>query len=484
MTGPRSLVFVVLAAACQSGTGKVPSDPTEPYQTPPPTGTPPTTTVPTTPSGALSDLDARLHDAFGTLVIVSWTQDRPATVHAEFAGSDGVWLASPPRALEAGPHEEFLVGVPYEDTVTWRLVVEDASGVTASADQQIATAPWPATLPRANAPEVSEPALWDPAMPYVLLAMTEVEGDMVDPWWVMIIDRQARPIWAMRTSNAMITMHPHVALDGRSLLLDDNHYWGTFGSGGPDGQIKRMLLDGTVLETWDTPGLHHPFTELPDGTITYGRYSFPAYENEWLIEIAPDRTTRTVFDCAVWLGRAEDCGSNTITYRASTDSYLYSFFYLNTIFDIPRATGVPTRTFGEAAGSYAFDPPEAGMWYQHGGYWTDQGTLLSSTYALPGSPWNAPDDEETVVREYEVDEANQTLRLVWDFGVGDGVYGAQMGEAHRLPGGGVLHNLGTLARLREGTADGTVVWDVWWPMHDMGRSVPISGLYDFLPERP
>ena len=482
MTRPRSLLVLLAVAACR-GPADPGGDRTDPHLT-----------VETAETGAepLEELDARLHPDFGTLVIVNWSQDRDAVAHAEFTTGDGVWHSSPPRTLGPGAHEEYLLGLPYETTVTWRVVLEDQAGPVSLGDRQITTASWPPSLPAAEV-TVSEPALWDPAMPYVLVAVTEVDGNMGDPWWVLIVDRQARPVWAWRTSDTHTTFHPRIGNDGRSLLLDNNAYWGVFGSGGEASTITRMLLDGTVVETWDAPGLHHPFVELPDGTIAYGAITSSAgywYGNEYLVEIAPtpDRTTRTVFDCEAWLasiGVDHYCGSNTLTYRAETDSYLFSFYSLDSILDISRSTGLPTRTFGQVPGSYAFDPPGAGMWWQHGGYWTEQGTLLTSTYAVEGSPQNHPEGEETVVREYAVDEDDRTLRVVWDFGVGDGVYGAQMGEAHRLPNGNVLHNLGTLARLREGRPDGTVVWDAEWsPRQDIGRSVPIANLYDFLPERP
>jgi len=90
------------------------------------------------------------------------------------------------------------------------------------------------------------------------------------------------------------------------------------------------------------------------------------------------------------------------------------------------------------------------------------------------------DAEETVVREYELDEDGETLRQVWTFGEGEGVYGSQLGEAHRLPGGNVLHNYGSGARLREVAPDGTVVWDVTWENGKdrwLGRSTPLEDLY-------
>ena len=58
---------------------------------------------------------------------------------------------------------------------------------------------------------------------------------------------------------------------------------------------------------------------------------------------------------------------------------------------------------------------------------------------------------ETVVREYELDEKREMLVEVFNFGLGEGVYGATMGEAHWLPNGNILHNYGDEVRMREGS---------------------------------
>jgi hypothetical protein len=51
-------------------------------------------------------------------------------------------------------------------------------------------------------------------------------------------------------------------------------------------------------------------------------------------------------------------------------------------------------------------------------------------------------------------------------------------KAYFLPNGNLIHNTGGLARVREYTPDGEVVWDVEWVYSDaIGRSMPIVDLY-------
>jgi len=172
------------------------------------------------------------------------------------------------------------------------------------------------------------------------------------------------------------------------------------------------------------------------------------------------------------------CGSNTIHWHEPTDTFLYSLYSHNTIFDLDHATGDPLRVFGQDNDAWAFDPPDSAFWWQHGGYYTDAGTLLTSSYRADG-------DDELVVREYELDEDLQILREIWNYGVDGGIHAEYMGEAHRLPGGNTLHNYGSTPRLREVMPDGTVGWDVVWGEADgeweLGRTTPIADLYALAP---
>ena len=106
---------------------------------------------------------------------------------------------------------------------------------------------------------------------------------------------------------------------------------------------------------------------------------------------------------------------------------------------------------------------------------TDEGTLLISAKV-------SQNGTETVAREYTFDDDTETLTEVWSFGEGEGVYGSEMGEAHRLGNGNTLHNYGSTPRIREATPDGAVVWDVTWSSGTyIGRSEVIADLYALWP---
>lgn len=461
---PRTLPLVWLVA-CGGGEGKGRGEPTDP----------PTDSGTTPPAGGplFGEIGASLHPDYGTLVRVDWHQAARATVHLEFE-AEGVGHRSPSRDLPAGDHAEWLLGVPYDTDGTFRIVAEGGEATDAS---PFRTGPLPQDYPPAVV-TVDEPAGQDAASPWVLLSVTVPHGFIGDRWWVQIVGRDGRPVWAWKTPPGHTTMHAGLSADGGSVLIDRNSWWGSFDLG-LTSSVDRMTLTGAVLESWDTPGLHHDFLELPDGHLVYGAYRGWGYDEEELMEIAPDRSERVVLSCRDFLSRhgGGNCGSNTITYDAGRDHLLWTLFTVETALDLDRRTGEVQRWFGHVPGSWAFDPPSAQMWYAHGSVFTDTGTLLVSTHATAAG-------EETVVREYALDEGAETLRLVWDFGVGDGVWGAQLGEAHRLPGGNTLHNLGTYARLREARPDRSVVWDLEWPDSVIGHSVPVADLYALVGDRP
>jgi hypothetical protein len=141
---------------------------------------------------------------------------------------------------------------------------------------------------------------------------------------------------------------------------------------------------------------------------------------------------------------------------------------------IDATSGETLKWFGDLPGAYAFDPPSSQFWWQHGGYLTAAGTFLTSTDRTSSGG-------ETVAREDEIDDANRTLHEVWNFGLGDGLYGFEMGEADRLPSGNTLENYGLLARIREATPEGDVVWDIEWQSFGIGRSTPVADLWALMP---
>jgi len=130
-----SIVFLVLAA-CE--TGAAPPEEDFSFTNAPDDSSPPTDDtgggVPDdtgdgfggTTSGLVWSLSAEVSDEIGSIVVVQWNQKESADAHVEFSFESGSWLSSRTKTRGAGEQQDLILGVPYEETVTWRLVVQSA----------------------------------------------------------------------------------------------------------------------------------------------------------------------------------------------------------------------------------------------------------------------------------------------------------------------------------------------------------------------
>ena len=418
------------------------------------------------------------HEGMGSILVAKWTQNETKTTWLEFSVDEGEWLSSPPTERAAGPAQELVLGVPFGAEVQVKLVWE--GGESEIVLEQ--TDALPDGAPRPTLVE-GDPSAWDAASPYVLLCMQgegewggEERAESLDGAWTFIIDRQGRTVWAKALDDFRMSLFTQLGYHGDSILIDQSSFWTIF-DGGDASRVERVNIEGEVLETWDTPGQHHPFTELPDGAIAWAAAD-AQFTNEELKTLANDGTERTLWSCQDFLDEEANggepggyCGSNSLSYAPSTDTFLYSSFALETVIEIEADTGDTLRYFGHTGESaWTFDPPESTFWWQHGAHYTEAGNLLLSSKGENAA-------HETVVIEYALDEQAQTLVEVLRLGEGAGLYGAAGGEADYTAGGHILHNLGSRGVLREYTPEGETVWSAEWDTDALGRSTPLPSLY-------
>jgi len=422
----------------------------------------------------VSDVDWQLHDEIFTLLYVSWQQQQAATGYVEYSFDEGEWLASPAQELQAGDAEALLLGIPYNTQVTFRVVNDFGEGPLTSEEMQANTGLQPGGLPTSTL--VSQQAdRWDPSRQWLLGSINQAEGDW-DPgdYWRFILDRQGRYVWAQLTPDQHWSIYVQVSQDGDDILWDESDYWSDLELG-PGGQVHRTKIDGTVVWSYPTPQLQHAFVELPDESIVWGA-SFGIEDQ--LKQVTVDGDEEVLFSCAAYLasiGSDEYCLHNGLYYDELRDTFLFSLYSIDSVLEVDRSTGEVVHAFGHVPGAWGFDPADSAFWTQHGPTYTDLGTLLVSTH-------RSDDDEEGVVREYTLDEDEALLQEIWSFGQDEGIHMESAGEAHRLPGGNTLHNMGSGARVREITPEGDVVWDVAWESPRLlGRTLMVDDLYAFAP---
>jgi hypothetical protein len=358
--------------------------------------------------------------------------------------------------------------------VQYRVVVDFDREVVETGLHTITTGALPEGLPVPTLTQ-GDAEHWYAEGHYLFGSINQHPGGWVGGhYWSWIIDRQGRVVWARPTPNQNWTIFLRQSRDGSAFLIDEATYWSAW-DGGANSQVLRMRIDGTLVETVATPGLHHAFTELPGGLLAWG--AVYQGQNEKLVRHDAKGNIVDIWDCREWLatmGAVEFCQSNTLYWHEPTDTFLYSFYTNSSVVEIDHDSGDTLRVFGQINGAWDIDPAEAMMQWQHGVYYTDQGTLLLSTESMEA--W------ETVVREYEVDDTTDTLVEIWNYGVGEGLSASTAGEAHRLPNGNTLHNYGSAGVVKEVTSDKTLVWRVDWQGDRMlGRTTYIEDLYDFAP---
>ncbi len=401
----------------------------------------------------------------GTLVWATWTVDGPiADTSVSYRFEGGEWMSTPARDYEAGDQRQVVLGIPAATSVEVYLAGASNGTVWQTDTLTITTDDVPADLP---APTM---VFHDPTLAssdrWILGSIDVSAGAWFDgPFYFFLLDREGRYVWWRKLEDVR-TMSPQIGINGGYIALDATT---TFDAGAASA-VHRLTLDGQRDERLDVPGMIWAFSEGPDGTIFYDARESTV--GPALMERAPDGTIREIWQCVPEFGL--HCASNTVKYDAERDSILWSMYDLHTVVEIDRDSGAVLRQFGQLPGSYTFDTEAVGFLDQHWPNYTPDGTLLVSTH-LP----DAPDQQRAF--EFEVDDASETLRLVWSYGEGVDEFAYYAGDAHRVPNGNTIVNYGTGGALREVTHDGELAFELDWDyIYVLGHNELVDDLYALL----
>ncbi len=417
----------------------------------------------------MDSVSASVHSDIGSLVTVQWEQREPGSSQVAFSADGEAWLQSPAEDRQAGAQQALLLGLPFGVEARFQVVFDGQPGE----EHSIETGPLPEGLPELEIAS-SEQSLWDSATRYLLTSHVQLDDEgAADGTLSLILDRQGRVVWAWRGPAGRLSLQPRLARDARSLLVDLNSFYGAF-DGGVASQVVALAIDGSEIQRWDTPGLHHTFTETGEGIA----WAATDGDHDSLERVDELGEQQRLWHCEPFhqeLGLEQACQANGLAWDAASERYLLSFFSTHSVVEVDGLGGQATRWFGQLPGAWSFDPAGSAFWWQHGAHCTADGTLLLSTQ-------ESALDRETLVREYALDAGAEALVQTWSFGDGEGIYGAQGGEVHRLGNGNTLHNYGSGARVREVTAAGDLAWDLVAPSGTyLGRTSPIEDLYALLP---
>lgn len=427
------------------------------------------------PGVVVSDVTVTTGEQFPFLTF-TWTQQGEGLVYFKYTYDDETHETTS-ATYGDGEHELVVLGVPYSETVDWKMIYDVGNGEIICGAGDLVTTPLPEGIPSPRLEVLDEDRI-EPTGNYLLGSINENSGGWTGgTYWKWVLDRKGRVVWAHETPKSRWTTFMRISMDGTHILWDEQTYWAEYDQGA-NSSVHRWYLDGTEIEEVATPGLHHAFTELPDGTLVWGAVS-GSYED--LVKKAPGSDeVETIWYCQQFHrnnGAGSSCQSNTLYHHQPTDTFLFSFYTTSTVVEIDHATGEELWWAGGVPGGYEFVPSDIQFSWQHGVNWTEEGTLLLSTEdTYYGSA------SETYAREYVVDHEAGTLEQVWAFGEGGGVYASTAGEAHRLPNGNTLHNYGSASQVKEVTPEGDVVWHLdWGSTQLLGRTVFIEDLWTLMP---
>ena len=429
-----------------------------------------------------------LSEDFVGPVTVRWEQSDEAPVRVEYL-VDEVWQSTHLVQGKEGANRATVVGVPFGTTSDLRVVTERGD-LSFDASTPIVQRDAPSKMPL---PTISDslPERQEPTANYILLSINQNACAWCPgTYWLMIIDRQGRPVWATKTPPAHWILYAQISASGDSVLWDDIDESDDYSSFEGYSVARRSYLDAPIEEI-EIPGHHHAMIELPDGTLAWaaGRFEDDYTGYEAIMERAPgaevpDEVWRCDEDWPAlsltysYSGYKYDgCfGSNALWYDSSSDTYQFSWYSVDSVVEIDRSTGESVWwSESESLGNpglgpeYGFDPPSSRFDWQHGVQVIDDGNLLLST----------DDEDSTLVREYEIDHEAKVLREVWSFD--PGISAEYNGDVRRLANGNTLHGLGAASVLYEVTHDGTVVWRAEFARDKLlGRADLIEDLYNLV----
>ncbi len=392
------------------------------------------------------------------VVVAAVSELVPTVVTVSFAGAD-----AETAFVEVDPGQRFEAVVGDDasaEVVVWGLKPDTAYDlecgiVVDGADRdlvilEVATGSVPADLPELSVDAPGEPPAGGVLTTLLATpsAAVVVDGDGDYLWWYLIED------------DDLTTNHAVLAADGASILLRVGHV------DGPSHGIRRVALDGRLLETVDTcDEAHHDFTELPDGAVAYLCHDTREIDGDdvvgdRLVERAPDGTTRDVW--FVWDHWAFDPAqgqdphwgyshANALDFLPDEGAYTLSSRKLDTIFHIQRDTGdVHWRFGGEQSDFAPADALTAFPISQH------QHQLLGDRLLVFD---NGP-PEQTASRavEYLLETDAMTASEVFSYYPDPPLYSYAYGDVSRLADGATLVTFSVSGQMDLVDVDGELQW--------------------------
>jgi hypothetical protein len=403
-------------------------------------------------------LDTHLSDVIPTVVFVEWTTELGPVqeAHVDFGVDTSYGTRIEAMDDGNGTYSATLLGLrPSTDYHVRAAAVIDGTPHFGDA-QVVTTGGQPSYLP-----EISIETEDTDRQAGGLL----VTSVLTIPSAAAILDTSGHYVWWYASDEEHETWpitRARLSRDGQSMLFLRNVPLGTEVTS--EGQhIVRLALDGSSIETLETPGVHNDFVELADGTLTVLSEDTREVEGETVVgdrilEKHPDGSETeiwSVWDDLVFDPEMSQYGhwthANAIDLDEDTDTYYVGARHVNAIFKVDRAAGELLWVFGGPVSDFepADEQTEATR-LQHQFQVLEDGILV-----FDNREENAPSSRAV---QFDLDEEAGTARQVWEYISEPAVYCYGMGDVTRLESGNTLVTWSSAGMVDEVAPDGEVIW--------------------------
>jgi len=409
------------------------------------------------------DCDVVISEHMATLPVLTVALDEPADVEVSWTIGGETFTQSAEATSE---HRLALGGATGDTEVQWSVSVD---GGAASCEGSVTTEPLPDNLPQLDLTVAADGELAGPR--FLMGSVFAINGQHN---LILVFDRQGRVVWYHEVDDGDFVVDTQLARDGGGLL--HNVFDAFFRE--DIAVMRRLDIEGQLVEELRTELGHHMFAQLPDGVLTYQSLAFEDWTDpesketetvvgDLLVERSADGSEAVVFNLFDWLEVERNfffdfpslypqgidwSHGNAIKYDEARDSYLFSTGNTGILMDIDRATGAPTQLYGNVSPDEGVPLAEGVPPFEHphDPSWLDNGNLLIFTSDFAAAASGAV--------EYAVEDGE--LVEVWRHGLDGEIFSALLGQAVRYENGDTLVNFGGTPVLRQVSAEGEVIWEI------------------------
>lgn len=301
----------------------------------------------------------------GSVGVVEFSSTEAGVTGAtiEFGKTTDYGIVAPVDLSEPN-YRTLLLGLPFNSTVNYRIVLQAGSKSCASENQTMTLNGPPngvqagVTVTGGDGTETADGYIVSSVYNGGIVFITNMMGELVWLKNVVLNDSsQAKLSW-----------------DGKYIYARNGNPGGMNG-----GQLVSVKMDGSGEETIPASTSHHDFAFLPDGKLLYVRRSETVTNCDVVVERTPEGTESVLFEVADSLptftkgGTADGCHTNSIRYNQHDASITLSMLTIDTILNFDLATKATNWVIG------AQDPTlnmNGLTWdVQHGTFMTDSDTL-------------------------------------------------------------------------------------------------------------